>query len=95
MRNVAQENADHARLHPLVAPGTGEVEQYSVISFDYEPNRPMAPDPNSIIAKKGYRPAKEDTYKDVDVPDKIVGVAVLVCLSLMIIVIGITLIKLG
>lgn len=75
-----QRIVDHARQHPLVVPGTGEVQRYSIMTKDYEPNRPMAPDPKSIIAKKGLRPAKKDIYKEVDAPDRIVVISVLVCL---------------
>ena len=88
--NPAQHEVDHERqhpivsevepatIHPLVRPGTGKVEQHSILTDEYEPNRPMAPAPDSIIAKKGLRPT--DIYKPVDVWDKVVVGVVLFCL---------------
>jgi len=95
VKKLSQDRADHARLHPLVAPNPqpGKVQHYSVVTADYEPNRPMAPEPNDIIAKKGLRPT--DIHRELDVWDKIVIGAVCTCIVLMGIVIAVILTKLG
>ena len=88
VKKLSQSRADHARLHPLVAPNPqpGKVQHYSVVTADYEPNRPMAPEPNDIIAKKGIRPT--DIHRDLDVWDKIVIWSVITCMVLITVVIG-------
>ena len=95
VRRLTQQRIDHARLHPIAGPNPhpGEVQQYSVITADYEPNRPMAPDPTSIIAKKGLRP--KDIHTEPTTGDKIVVWTVVVCLTLMALVIGYAFITMG
>ena len=80
----------HARVQYTVQP-------YSITAPGYEPTRPMAstPDSRSIINKKGLRPVKSETYKEVDIWDKLVTIVVIGC---FVGIIGITIyfsIKLG
>ena len=97
VRNLSQERADHARLHPLVAPNPqpGVVQHYSVITSDYEPNRPMAPDPSGIIAKKGLRPPGANDIREPDLADKIIVYTIVTCIVLIAIIAVVTLTKLG
>jgi hypothetical protein len=78
---------ERAAIEAMTRPGGGKIHRMSITTSTYEPNRPMAPDPNSLIAKKGMKPPGHKKVR-VDKWDKIVVYAVLTCLVGMLSIIG-------
>jgi hypothetical protein len=64
----------------MTEPGNGTIHKMSLASPDYEPNRAMAPDPKSIIAKKGWRPPDSNKV-DITPFDKVVVYIILACVA--------------
>lgn len=87
---AAYERAAH---EAMTRPGGGKIHHMSITTSTYEPNRAMAPDPNSIIAKKGMRP--KHVQAPVTFGDRVIVWTVVVCLALMALVIGVAAYKLG
>lgn len=71
---------ERAARRAMTEPGNGSIHKMSITTPTYEPNRAMAPDPNSLIAKKGTKPPG---YNDVEVTpgDRFVVIVVLCCLA--------------
>lgn len=87
-KRTDQEQVDYERraIAAMTKPGDGKVHPMSIVTPTYEPNRAMAPDPKSIIEKKGMKPRKEDTYAPVTFGDKVVYAGISVCVVLIIVV---------
>jgi hypothetical protein len=73
-------------------PGHGKIHKMSLVTPTYEPNRAIAPDPDSIISKKGVTDRTPDSFTT---GDRAIHFAVGVCLLGIAGVILYTLIKLG
>jgi hypothetical protein len=83
---------ERAARKVMTDPGNGAIHPMSLSTPTYEPNRAMAPDPNSIIAKKGVR---DSTPDPVTTGDRVVHAVVGTCIILIFGIIGYMLIKLG
>lgn len=90
----AQVEYERKAFRAMTEPGNGRIHPGSITTPTYEPNRAMAPDPKSIIAKKGWRPPESN---DVNISkfDKVVVYSVVGCLIGIAIVVGYILTKLG
>ena len=89
---LTQVEYERQAYRAMTQPGGGKIHPMSVTTPTYEPNRAMAPDPNSIISKKGVR----DTTPDgVTTGDRVVHAVVGTCLILILGILGYMLIKLG
>lgn len=75
---------ERAAYEAMTKPGGGKIHKMSITTPTYEPNRAMAPNPNSIIAKKGMKPPGANDIRKPDLADKVVVVVVLLCLAAMI-----------
>jgi len=73
---------ERAAVKAMTEPGNGAIHPMSIITPTYEPNRAMAPDPNSLIAKKGMKPPGADKV-EITKGDRVVVVSILVCLAAM------------
>lgn len=89
----ARVEAERAAFRAMTQPGKGNIHPGSITTPTYEPNRAMAPDPKSIIEKKGLRPT--NVTKDVDAWDKLVVYVASGCFVLIMVVIVVLSIKLG
>lgn len=69
-----------AAVRAMTEPGNGAIHPMSITTPTYEPNRAMAPDPNSLIAKKGMKPPDADKV-ELTVGDRVVVVIILLVLA--------------
>jgi hypothetical protein len=89
---LTQVEYERQAYRAMTTPGKGNIHPGSITTPTYEPNRAMAPEPSSIIGKKGVR---DNTPDAVTIGDRIVHAVVGICILGIFGILGYMLIKLG